>query len=189
MGQVREIAMLDKSQITIGGKVVPLRPLDEMVLLIHKKFDVVVRKQEEFKIARIEAGRLLLELRSRVEAGEDGRVSWWDWYGQKFARSRRDAERVMEIASQEDPEWAYDKMKEKRQQYNQSRKEVVKERGSNRWTPEPQDRKVGKPNVRVVQPKPQEEIQQNLIDMAMSIVNRMNVPTKARFARLFERSF
>jgi hypothetical protein len=56
---------------------------------------------------RVQAGQKLLELRQRIEAGEEGDVAWWDWFEtQDIVRSRKDAEKLMRIASAEDPEAA-----------------------------------------------------------------------------------
>jgi hypothetical protein len=56
---------------------------------------------------RLAAGQLLLQLRRRIEAGEEGDVAWWDWFEkQDMGRGRKDCERLMRIASAEDPEAA-----------------------------------------------------------------------------------
>jgi hypothetical protein len=55
--------------------------------------------------ARIQAGKVLNELRRLVEAGDAGSgVDWWDWFeGQQFGRERKDAEKLMRIAKAPDP--------------------------------------------------------------------------------------
>jgi hypothetical protein len=64
---------------------------------------------------RLKAGQKLLEMRHRVEAGEAGDVTWWEWFGQWsglngtvpcLLRSRKDCERLMRIAGADDPEAA-----------------------------------------------------------------------------------
>lgn len=52
---------------------------------------------------RLDAGRMLLECRHKVEAAGD---DWWQWQKGKFDRSRRDIEKLMQLASAEDPEAA-----------------------------------------------------------------------------------
>ena len=55
------------------------------------------------------------DLRARVDAGEAGKgMKWWSWYGEHFQnRSRRDAERVMGLASSDDPQAAADEERTK----------------------------------------------------------------------------
>ena len=64
---------------------------------------------------RITLGVLLNDLKARVGAGEAGKgVKWWSWYGEHFQnRSRRDAERVMRLASSDDPQAAADEERTK----------------------------------------------------------------------------
>jgi hypothetical protein len=60
---------------------------------------------------RVEAGFKLRALRKRIEDGEAGEgIVWWNWYNDHFDRSRRDAEKVMALASdRDDPEVAADR--------------------------------------------------------------------------------
>lgn len=91
------------------SSVVPVYTIDELVFLIRKQFDCVVTTQQKFFAARIEAGRLLLQLKARIDAGEVGELAvWWEWYDDNFHRSRRDAERVMALAAAEDPVAAHE---------------------------------------------------------------------------------
>ena len=64
---------------------------------------------------RITLGILLNDLKARVGAGEAGAgVKWWSWYGEHFQnRSRRDAERVMRLASSDDPQAVADEERTK----------------------------------------------------------------------------
>ena len=56
----------------------------------------------------LDAGRMLLELRNRVEAeGEDR----WVWQKGKFRRSRKDMEKLMRMARADDPEAAFEEEK------------------------------------------------------------------------------
>jgi hypothetical protein len=88
--------------------VAPFISLDAAVLRIHQKWQRVVDTQQKAHSARVECGMELLALRARIEAGEAGEVSWWNWYQQKFTRDRRDAERIMAIASAENPQTAHE---------------------------------------------------------------------------------
>jgi hypothetical protein len=69
---------------------------------------------------RIKIGSLLLEIKQRIDAGENGELStFWEWFeGMVPGRSRRDAERMIEIVSSDDPEAAYQKKLEKHREYN-----------------------------------------------------------------------
>ena len=62
---------------------------------------------------RLAARQLLLRLRQRIEAGEDGDIAWWDWFEENIERSRKDGERLMRIASAEDPKAALEVVRAK----------------------------------------------------------------------------
>ena len=63
---------------------------------------------------RLAAGQKLLSLRQRIEAGEEGDVAWWDWFEkQDIGRGRKDCEKLMRIASADDPEAALVEDREK----------------------------------------------------------------------------
>lgn len=64
---------------------------------------------------RLVAGQKLLELRSRIEAGEAGEgVSWWEWFETAdIGRGRKDAEKLMRLAKADDPEAAYEEDKKR----------------------------------------------------------------------------
>lgn len=54
---------------------------------------------------RLNAGRLMLELRASIETqGED----WWVWQKGRFDRSRKDMEKLMRQARADDPEEAFE---------------------------------------------------------------------------------
>ena len=61
---------------------------------------------------RISAGKLLIEARERVEAGEAGDITWSDWVKQHIDRSPGDVRKVMALARAGDPEAARGKEKE-----------------------------------------------------------------------------
>lgn len=69
----------------------------------------------KFDKHRLAAGQKLLDLRRRVEAGEAGEgINWWEWYGTQFTRSRKDAEKLIRMASADDPEEAFEEDRAKR---------------------------------------------------------------------------
>ena len=76
---------------------------EQLVSMAHKLFDLVEKAERKVNGARIEAGRVLLELRGLIEGSG---LRWWDYYEERFARSRRDAEKLMSIASAEDQQKA-----------------------------------------------------------------------------------
>ena len=94
-------------QRTSEQPIVPHRAMKHLVLDIQKKFLSLRKAYQTLADRRIQLGLDLLEARARVEAGEEGDVTWWEWFESKFTQSRRDAERVMQIASAENPQGAY----------------------------------------------------------------------------------
>jgi hypothetical protein len=86
---------------------IPFVSLDEAVLRIHRKWERVVEAEQKANSSRVECGIELLALRARIEDGEAGAISWWNYYEKKFTRSRQDAEKVMAIASAANPEQAH----------------------------------------------------------------------------------
>jgi hypothetical protein len=68
---------------------------------------------------RLDAALMLLVLRQRIEAeGED----WWKWHKEHFARSRRDTERLLAMASADDPEAAAEAETERNRQYKSTQR-------------------------------------------------------------------
>ena len=55
---------------------------------------------------RLEAAKLLHQLRERIEAGEEGDVSWWQWCEYNIERSRKDCEALLRLASAPNAEQA-----------------------------------------------------------------------------------
>ena len=63
---------------------------------------------------RLQAGQLLLQLRQRIESGEEGNdLDWWPWCEKHIERSRSDCKRLMEIAAADDPEQALEDERER----------------------------------------------------------------------------
>jgi hypothetical protein len=90
------------------ANVVQLLSLEDHVFKVTKLFKGVKDAFDKLEATRIVCGKELLALRARIEAGEAGEIDWWVWYGEHFARSRRDAEKVMALASAGDPEAAHE---------------------------------------------------------------------------------
>jgi hypothetical protein len=75
----------------------------DLVEAINLKLNLAMLAHNESHHHRLDAGRMLLELRARVEAeGEH----WWTWREGKFDRGRKDMEKLMRLASADEPEVA-----------------------------------------------------------------------------------
>jgi len=105
--------------------------ISEMVNEIHRQFDHALSSEKKAYSSRIYAGQLLNALRKRIEAGEEGDgVKWWEWYGIKFVRSRRDAERVMKMARAENPEVAAEEERAKAREGMQAGRSAFPDEGA-----------------------------------------------------------
>jgi hypothetical protein len=108
------------------------KTLVELVAEFREQMSTATILDKKSDIARIEAGKLMLECRKRVEAGEAGdqyRTDFWAWFAVKAkGRSRKDAERVMRLASAPDPMAA---LGEERRKARESMAEMRKRRGAN----------------------------------------------------------
>ncbi len=95
------------------GKIAQITSLEDTVRAIHAKFAEALSHDKKACNARIMAGQMLLALRKRIEEDEEAGpgVEWWPWYATHFVRSRKDAEKVMRMASAEDPEAAAEEEK------------------------------------------------------------------------------
>jgi len=84
------------------------KPIDLLVAEIRKLLKDESALRDRFNSKRLEAGRRLLALRARIEAGEAGAISWWAFFDKHLLplRSRSDAEKIMAVASAENPESA-----------------------------------------------------------------------------------
>jgi hypothetical protein len=82
--------------------------IKQVVARIEASFAKVAQYSEKVDQFRISAGKQLVELKARIEAGEAGKgVRWWTWYAENFTkRTRRDAQKVMALANADDPEAA-----------------------------------------------------------------------------------
>jgi undecaprenyl pyrophosphate synthase len=90
-------------------------PIKKVVDEIHKQFAYAADGSKKADRARLRAGQLLNDLRGRIEGGEIGEnINWWKWYDENFARSKKDAMKVMKLASAEDPEAAHEEEKSKK---------------------------------------------------------------------------
>jgi hypothetical protein len=111
----------------IATVVTPFMTIAELVGRLHRKWAQGETMIGKLRSIRLEVGNMLLELRQRVEAGEVGdiaAVDWWGWYEDNFRRSRRDAERLMEIASADDPQAAL----EQRRAYDAAQSQAYRDR-------------------------------------------------------------
>jgi hypothetical protein len=153
--------------------VTPFISLDAAVLRIHQKWQRVVDTEQKARSARVECGMELLALRARIEGGEAGEISWWSYYEQKFTRSRADAEKVMAIASAENPQAAHEAAKAKNAEINRAYRQRNFSRSRER-EPEPE------PEQEILPPEPNpQEIENQIVDL----FKRLHRTAQAQCAR------
>ncbi len=91
----------------MGQALAVVKTIDDLVLEIAGHVDDLSRAQARCNKLRLSAGLKLLELRGLVEA--DG-ADWWDWWEANKERmllhGRKDCERLLRIASADNPEAA-----------------------------------------------------------------------------------
>ena len=91
--------------------VVRPKSIEELTALAKNKwgalYTFIEKAQRKAKADRIQVGFILLELKQRIEAGEHG-GQWREYFDRNFKRSHRDADRLMEIAATDDPQYAYE---------------------------------------------------------------------------------
>ena len=104
--------------------------LDDAVREINIAFGKSAEAEQKALSHRVRAGQLLNALRKRIEAGEAGEVTWWKWYVGRFARSRKDAEKVMALAGADDPEAAAKREREKAKDAMAKQRQSEKEKSS-----------------------------------------------------------
>jgi hypothetical protein len=109
------------------GQVVSIqKPLETLVLEIRSHVHDAGRAETTCAKHQLQAGWRLLALRERVEAGEAGQISWWEYFDTQFTghiKSRKYAERLMKWAKSDDPEAAREiDLEAKREQMRESRK-------------------------------------------------------------------
>jgi hypothetical protein len=75
---------------------------------------------------RLKAAAVLVELRWRIENGEDGgyyKTRWWEWFEKHVQRSRGDAEKLLAIGGSKNPEAAAQEERERNRTYKQLQRE------------------------------------------------------------------
>jgi len=105
-------------------EIISLRSLDELHSLVVNEWtgmdSLIERTHKKIRAQRIKIGHLLLELQQRIDAGENGDLcNFWEWFDDMIPRSRRDAERLMSFARDDDPEAAYQRQLEKQKEYTE----------------------------------------------------------------------
>lgn len=169
----------------------PLISIADLVYRATQSWKAGDGLKEKLIASRIETGKTLLQIKARIEAGEQGQVRWWDWYGKQFARSRRDAERVMELASAPDPVAAHEveKMAD-RERVRASRDaaaENVRQKVPNSPTKSNGDfggQNSARPKLQVVDPAPEPErpaLREELIEQALDLVRQMTTAERLAF--------
>lgn len=87
--------------------------LEELVRKFRWRVVAISRAEKRIQNQRVEAGKLLLEMRRRVEGGEVGKTTWWAWYEANAGYSRKTGEELMRWASSENPTEAHETQKTK----------------------------------------------------------------------------
>lgn len=80
------------------------QPLASMMDEFHRQYAIAQDAERKSHNARLRAANLLKEMRSRVEAGECGDITWWKWFEDHSVRSRKDAEKLLALVRSDDPE-------------------------------------------------------------------------------------
>jgi hypothetical protein len=90
---------------TFHGEVLPPQQLlQELKERLHQKIEEGSRLIRDFQL---ECGKILLEMRTLVESGKAGDISWWKWFDANIPDLSQDhAQRWIRIASSDDPEAA-----------------------------------------------------------------------------------
>jgi hypothetical protein len=156
--------------------VTPFISLDDAVFRVHRKWDRAFDAYVKFTAARLECGTELLALRARIEAGEAGEVRWWNWYKQKFTRSRADAEKIMAIASSMNPELAHAAAKARNAEINRAYRQREQNRSRSRER-EPDNTLDERQEL-----LPPEPSQQDLIDQIIDLFKRLHRKEQTRCA-------
>src|SRR5262245_29218658 len=97
--------------------------LDQLVLQIREhSYQAGTQEGRLFRL-RLKMGFELLEARRRVEAGEAGDISWWDWFAENdplAGHGRKDAEKLLRIASAQNPELEEKEARERNAQHQRA---------------------------------------------------------------------
>jgi hypothetical protein len=174
--------------------IVPFISLDEAVLRVYKKFQHVVRMHGNFiaaqgglHAARIECGMELLALRTRIEAGEAGQISWWAWYETKFTRSRQDAEKIMALASEANPQAAYEAAKARNAEINRTYRQRKRE-GAPAHDPARERGKFPEPpEQELLPPEPsQQDIEDRIVDLFRQLHRTAQVRCAVKLRKILQ---
>ena len=183
------------------SNVVPLLSLEDHIFKITKLFEGVMNAHGKLVSARVACGKELLALRVRIEGGEAGKVEWWEWYGERFARSRRDAEKVMALAAAEDPEAAHEAAKavdreRKREERAPTSKPVQRTvsgghaAGKNADKSKPTPRAAATPAaLKLPEEDAEPVIRDALIEAALAATLLLSIEESARFIALYKQQY
>jgi len=107
-----------------------IQKLKDLANQYKAKFDSINPEgiERTKKLTRIEAGKILLDAKQRIDAGEGG-GRWWTWFknniqGPKYSKSN--AEKLLRIAAAPDPERAWDVEKQNNAEQMQRTREENK---------------------------------------------------------------
>ena len=87
---------------------------NDIVSAIDSKMSLATVADSAGHQHRLDAGRMLVQLRDRIEArGEN----WWKWHDKNFARCRRDSAKLIALAQATDPREAVKQERERNRQH------------------------------------------------------------------------
>lgn len=149
--------------------------IDELVLEIRAQVHDAGRAETTCAKHQLQAGWRLLELRKRVEAGEAGNVTWWEWYDEKFTghiKSRSYAEKLMRWARSDDPEGA-----------------MVAEQKRVREAVRAHSARAQSTRVSLTRKQNQSVVEYDIVSHAMRLVDKMDADQRERFDAAYREKF
>jgi hypothetical protein len=148
------------------------RTMQHLVLDIRKNWQRTAELHQKFNVECLRLACDLHEARARVEAGEEGDVTWWQCFAKNFPQSRSDAERLLAIASAANPQAAYEAEKARNTVYNQAYRARQRQRlHLTEMEPPPEAQSE------VLPPSPDEE---DLIDQIVDLFKRLPRSSQVR---------
>ena len=179
----------------MSATVQPIRTTEERIAFILRNWNsidsTITTAQAKVDELRIKVGRELLDLRASVEAGEMGELAtWWEWYRDNFTRSRGDAEKLMQIAADDNPQKAYEEGKAKNAKNNRAyrrRKQQVPSRSREREEKSQPALKL----VEVVDPPqpPKRQFDKAKVDKVVAAFVALPWPERREFVRWLNKSY
>lgn len=156
------------------GQVVLLsKSLDALVIEVRGHVFDAGKAESTCAKYQLQAGWGLLALRKRIEAGEAGHVTWWEYFDTQFTghiKSRKYAERLMSWAQKDDPEGAIEAERDRV-------RDAVRESRARRGQLRNGDSNADPSNDN----QSSERDEYDIVQHALRLVGRMNEEQRERF--------